>query len=900
MLRQYFEIKDKHKDKILFFRLGDFYEMFGKDAQRASLILDIVLTARHKGTENEIPMCGLPYHAADQYIAKLTKAGCKVAICEQVSDPSLPGIVKREVVQIITPGTTMNSSLLEKSENNFLASVAGKKAPQSLMGDGCGSAMVAEGNNFGAAFVDLTTGEFRVMEISGEDNLISELKRINPAEVLVDYGIGGLSRRDEAVPRLYNGEKSDWYYVFKNVSKFIPASYFEPEKVLCEQFGINDLAGFGIESLKIGIRAAANLLMYLKDTQKTRLSHINKIALHNPYDYMILDEATIKNLDLLYNWQMKSKEGTLLGVLDKTATAMGARLLKRWILHPLIKSGEIEKRLKAVEYFYDHNDLREELRTLLSKLMDMERLFSRIGCARANARDLVFLKESLKIIENIKSFVLNYGHEIEKAGGIDEIKNIELADIIAEIEKKIIDEPPVSIIDGGIIKNGNNIELDELRKISSGGKSWITDLQARERERTGINSLKVKFNRVFGYYIEVSNANIQSVPENYTRKQTIVNGERFITPELKEYEEKVLIAEEKIRDIEYKIFEETARDIAVHSEIILKIASLIAELDVFLNFAHIARKNNYAKPSVSDGNVIAIKEGRHPVIEMMQNIDFVPNDSRFDNLENRIIVLTGPNMAGKSVYLRQNALICLMAQIGSFVPAKEAKLCVLDRIFTRVGATDNIAKGQSTFMVEMQEASRILHNATEKSLIIFDELGRGTSTYDGVSIAWAVIEYLHSKIKGKTIFATHYHELVELADKFEGIKNYRMAVLENEDGVVFLHKIIKGGIDKSYGIEVAKLAGMPKELVERAREILKKLENGGGNLQRGDLNFGQGQETLRSIRGRAGSLDPAMQPPLIKIESELEKEIKSLDLNNMTPMEVVSFVSDLQKKLENY
>ncbi|MFH1029662.1 MAG: DNA mismatch repair protein MutS [bacterium] len=881
MLRQYFEIKDKHKDKILFFRLGDFYEMFGADAEKASIILDIVLTARHKGTEHEIPMCGLPYHAAEQYIAKLTKAGLKVAICEQVSDPSLPGIVKREVVQIITPGTTMCSSLLEKGENNFLVSVASKRISHFSKGGGMenGYATNKKEEIFGVAFVDLTTGEFKLMEILGYDNLITELKRINPAEMLVDNGWANSNqcRRDEALPRLYNDE-IDWYLVFKNVSKFVPAIYFEPDKVLCEQFGVSDLRGFGIENLELGIRAAANLVMYLKDTQKTQLAHITKISVHNPYDYMILDETTIRNLDLIYNLQMKSKEGTLISVLDKTSTAMGARLLRQWILHPLIKLDEIKRRLEIVEYFFSHNDFREELRTLLTHILDIERVLSKICCLKANARDLIALKESLRIVENIKSFVSNYGNGIEKFNEIGEMSSLKLEGIIELIENKILDDPPVIITEGGIIKEGHNSQLDELRKISEGGKSWIAQLQQKERERTGINSLKIKFNRIFGYYIEISNANITLAPQDYMRKQTLVNGERFITPELKEYEEKVLTAEEKIKEIEYSMFFEITSEIAKYSNVIQKTASIIAELDIFLDFAQIARENNYTIPYFSETGGIEIKEGRHPVLEHIYDIDFIANDSYLNNEKYRLMVLTGPNMAGKSVYLRQNALICLMAQIGSFVPAKEAKLCVLDRIFTRVGASDNIVKGQSTFMVEMQEAAKIINTASEKSLIIFDELGRGTSTYDGVSIAWAVIEYIHNKIKAKTIFATHYHELAELADNLEGVQNYRMAVLENEDGVVFLHKIIKGGIDKSYGIEVAKLAGMPKELVERAREILKDLENG----------------QVKSEDGNS-----KIQPSLIRIESEVEKKIKELDLNNMTPMEVVSMFFDLQKKLNN-
>lgn len=888
MLKQYFEIKERHKDKILFFRLGDFYEMFGEDAKKASPILDIVLTARHKGTENEVPMCGLPYHAVDQYVVKLTKAGLKVAICEQTSDPKLPGIVKREVARIITPGTTLNSSLLDKGENNYLASVSYEKESALL----------------GLAFVDLTTGEFKVSEIKGENNLTAELKKINPAEVILDERrntppcpplLRGGSQ-DEATRLngsagqascLYNNcissadEKKNWYWVFKNVSKFITQEYFLPENILCEQFKTKNLEGFGISKMRQGVKAAANLVMYLRETQKSQLAHINKISIYNPYDCMILDDQTIRNLDLIYNYQTKGKEGTLLSVLDKTITAMGARLLRQWILRPLIDLKEIKDRMATVEYFFSRDELRNNLRDNLSKILDIERLLARIGCGRSNGRDLAGLKESIITMKKIISI---FKEDISDETEIKKFRNLEIGcldggkmdELINLIEKMIVDEPPVSIMDGGIIKEGNNAELDDLRKISSGGKDWIANLQIKERARTGINSLKIKFNNVFGYYIEISNANIKSVPEDYTRKQTLVNGERFITPELKEYEEKVLTAEEKIKDIEYKLFNETVSQLAGYFKELQEAASSIACLDVLLNFAQISRENNYSVPFFNDKNVINIKDGRHPVIEKMDGIDFVANDSYFDSLTQQLILLTGPNMAGKSVYLRQNAIIVLMAQMGCYVPAKEADICLVDRVFTRVGASDNIAYGQSTFMVEMQEAANILNNATDKSMIIFDELGRGTSTYDGVSIAWAVVEYLHNKIKAKTLFATHYHELSELAANFPKIQNYRVAVLENENGVIFLHKVIKGGIDRSYGIEVAKLAGLPADLIERAKYILSELENG-------KLNEKQSFQ-----------ISNLKQQPLIKVESEIEKEIKDTDLNNMTPMEAMNFLKKLK------
>ncbi|MFH1192275.1 MAG: DNA mismatch repair protein MutS [bacterium] len=828
MLAQYFKIKEKNKDNILFFRLGDFYEMFGEDAIKASRILDITLTARHKGTENEIPMCGIPYHAGSQYIAKLTKVGCNVAICEQTSDSTLPGIVKREVVQVITPGTTLDFSLLDKSENNFLVSVV----------DSCSShtAEQDEKSKFGVAFVDLTTGEFKVCEISGKDNLLGELKRINPAEVLVDAGVGNATRGlTPSITGIKMGDRNEWYWIFKNVNKFISTIYFEPEKILCEQFKTQGLEGFGIQDLKIGIKAAANLVMYLRETQKTQLTHLNRISLYNPSDFMVLDEATIRNLDLVYNYQQRSKEGSLLNVLDKTATGMGARMLRQWILHPLLDIAKINERIEKVSYFFHRDELRNNIREQLKEIRDIERLIAKIGCRRANGRDLIGLKESLKIILKIEEILGNEYADIPVIPSVaegslhcDRDDNhpsgaVEIQNVIEIIEKMIIDDPPILIIEGGIIKEGNDQELDDLRKISLGGKEWIVELQAKERARTGINSLKVKFNRVFGYYIEISNANLDVVPEDYTRKQTLVNGERFITPELKAYEEKVLTAEEKIRDIEYRIFNEIISKLEPYLKIIQNKASEIAMLDVYLNFSQISREYNYIKPNLFQERIIDIKEGRHPVIERIIEKDFIPNDLFFNDNQQNLIILTGPNMAGKSVYLRQNGLIVLMAQIGCFAPAREANLSVVDRIFTRVGASDNIAYGQSTFMVEMQEAANILNNATDKSLIIFDELGRGTSTYDGVSIAWAVIEYVYNKIGAQTLFATHYHELAELANKFDKIKNYRMAVLENEDGVVFLHKIIKGGIDRSYGVEVAKLAGLPYDLIGSSPKRVGKI-----------------------------------------------------------------------------
>ncbi len=851
MLKQYFSIKEKHQDKILFFRLGDFYEMFGPDAQKASNILDITLTARNKGTENEIPMCGIPHHASEMYIAKLTKAGKKVAICEQVSDPNLPGIVKREVVRVVTPGTTLDSSLLDKSENNFLASIAMRLSRQDNLFD--------KEKMFGLSFVDLTTGEFKSTEIIGQENLIAELKRINPAEVILD---------GEQTSRNFNSGSNRWYCIFKNVSQFQPPIFFDHAKTLCQHFQVHSLDSFGITGLPLAIQSAANLFIYLKDTQKTALNHITHISQYNPTEFMILDEATIRNLDLVYNWQTKSQEGTLLRALDKTLTAMGGRLLRQWILRPLLSLEAIQKRYEKVDFFYYNHDIRNQISEMLANILDIERILGRIGCGRATAKDIAGLKNSLETIRELKNIL---DKENQTFTGLEPLENI-----IELIGKNIVDDPPAIISEGGMIKNSVSAELDELRAISGGGKDWIAQFQVEQRKRTGINSLKVKFNRIFGYYIELSNANIESAPTEYIRKQTLVNGERFSTPELKEYEEKVLTAEEKIKEIELKIFYDILEKIIAQAKEIQKAAQAVANLDVIISFARLARENNYIKPQINNSDKIYIKDCRHPVVEKLVDVNFVANDITLDNSASQLILLTGPNMSGKSVYLRQIALASLMAQIGSYVPAKEAEIGIVDRIFTRVGASDNITFGQSTFMVEMQEAANILNNATSKSLVIFDELGRGTSTYDGVSIAWAVMEYLHNQIGAKTIFATHYHELVDLANTLQKAQNYRVAVLEKEDGVVFLHKVIKGGMDKSYGIEVAKLAGLPAELISRANEVLQGLEN-----KKPQENSPQ-QDTSKE------------NPKYI----ELKNKLSQIDLNNMTPMQAFEILNTLIKKFQ--
>jgi len=793
MLKQYRAIKDQHQDCILFFRLGDFYEMFGPDALEASKILNITLTARGKGTPNEVPMCGIPYHAADGYIAKLTKAGKKVAICEQLTDPALPGIVERDVIRIITPGTTLDNNILENKRNNYLVS------------------LVNRDNLWGLAFVDLTTGEFKLGEIRKLDDLINELGRIMPSEIIITPD---LNENLALTTKLKN---------FSNLNLFYPAIFNSAPETLLEHFKVKSLQSFGIEKSLAGIEAAGNLVNYLKDTQKTSLEHINKISLYNISDYMILDEATIRNLELLYTYQFFEQKGSLISILDQTQTGMGGRLLRNWLLHPLINAEKIQARLDAVSEFYSNMDLREALKSELKNMSDIERLIGRLGCKRANARDLVNLKNSLLQIPQIRAIIKNCDSKLLK----DSYKYLdEHKEVVDLIQKSISEDPPLIITDGGMIADGYNAELDELRKISTSGKDWLKDLQTREIQRSGISTLKVKFNKIFGYYIEVTNSNLNQVPTDYTRKQTLVNAERFITPELKEYEQKVLGAQEKIVEIEQRLFWEIRDQVAKHFEAIQATAQILAQLDVLLNFANLALLNNYVKPEINDGGEIIIKNGRHPVIEkMLIEESYVPNDGLFNHEDHQLILLTGPNMSGKSSYLRQTALIILLAQIGCFVPAESAKIGIVDRIFTRVGASDNLIRGQSTFMVEMQEAANILNNATSKSFIVLDELGRGTSTFDGVSIAWAIVEFIYKNIKAKTLFATHYHELIDLVEKLDKAKNYCVTVKETDTGVIFLRKVMPGGIDRSYGIEVAKLAGLPKALTDRAYEILAELES---------------------------------------------------------------------------
>ncbi len=859
MLEQYFNIKKQYPDCIVLFRMGDFYEIFGQDAVEASRILQITLTSRHKGTENEIPMCGVPHHSVGQYIPKLTKAGKKIAVCEQVSDPKLPGLVEREVMRVITPGTSFEENVLDSKENNFLVGIYGESP-------------------FGFGFIDITTGEFRVCEIENKNKLLSELYKINPKEIIVSEKF--LNNID-FIEELRN---------LSVVNKFELTEFQDAYEILCSHFKTKNLKGFGLEGKHNAVICAGHLLSYLQETQKTKLEHINSIGILNLSEFMVLDEITLRNLDVLYNSFDNGFENSLLWVLDKTITPMGGRLLRNWLVYPLKNKSKIQERLDIVEFFVQNKQIAKSFILLLKKISDLYRLVGKLGCNRVNPRDLVNLKTSLETIPEIKTIF----QEIEFSILREKVLQLEeCSDLIDLLDNSLKQDPPITITEGGIFKQGFNKELDDLREIAFSGKDFIRNLQAKEIEKTGITSLKIKFNKVFGYYIEISKSYLDKVPDYYIRKQTLVNAERFIIPELKEYEEKVLGAEEKICELEHKLFLDLIEKVKPFYQQIQKNAEILAELDVLVSFAQIAEKNNYCKPNLNNENRIEIKQGRHPVIEQSHLVeDYIPNDILLDD-KNYFLLLTGPNMAGKSSFLRQTALIVLLAHIGSFVPAEFADICIVDRIFTRVGASDNLSRGQSTFMVEMQEAANILHNATKQSLIILDEIGRGTSTYDGLSIAWAIIEYIYQRIKAKTLFATHYHELIKVIDDFEFGKNYSMAVHEDDKKVVFLHKVVQGGCDKSYGIEVAKLAGIPLEVVQSANEFLNILENQkqGKTLQPSLFEF-QNKNCKKSPADNIFAKDK-------QVFNKIKTELQNIDINTTTPLEALEKLQDLKNLLKD-
>ena len=862
MVKQYLEIKKDYKDTILFYRLGDFYEMFYDDAILCSKELELTLTSRNVGELTKIPMCGVPYHAAESYIAKLIKKGYKVAICEQVEDPKLAKkLVKREVVQIITPGTTVDFNVLNQKSNNYLMS------------------LFLSNKYIGISFCDVSTGEFFVSREKLK-NLNTFLENIitkfHPSEVLIPDALENkeIENLFNLYPEILINKYYDWVY-----------DYAYARNKLLDHFKIQTLESFEIEDKKECISAASAIIHYLNETQKQVVNHLDRIRYYSETNYMILDNATVRNLELINNLQDNSTARTLFSILDNTSTPQGARLLKKRILAPLMNIDEIKIRLHIISIFFNDNDLTNETKKILTKIFDIERLASRISLFKANPRDLISLKESLKNVILLKEKISN----IEGLNKI-EINIDSLKKIIALIEKSIIDDPPVQLGKGAIIKEGFNEEYDKYKKAESEGKEWILKLQQEEIKKTGINSLKIKYNKVFGYYVEITKTNLNLVPDYYIRKQTLTNAERFTFPKLQEYEETILTASEKVIELEEILYKEILSDISKDIENIKKAARFSAEVDFFISLTESAIKNNYTKPDITTNDKIIIKNGRHPVVEKsVITEEFIPNDTEIDTDENRILIITGPNMAGKSTYLRQVALITLMAQIGSFIPAEKGEIGIVDRIFTRVGASDNLAKGESTFLVEMKETSNILNNATEKSLIVMDEIGRGTSTYDGLSIAWSVVEYINSKIKAKTLFATHYHELTELGRK-RGIRNYNITVKEWGDKVIFLRKIKPGAADKSYGIQVAQLAGLPEEVIKRAKEILKDLE----------------EDSLENVIISQSPLkekdEEQMKLFSLQIINPAEKEIKNIlekvDINNITPLDALKILAKIKEKLK--
>ncbi|PIS38000.1 MAG: DNA mismatch repair protein MutS, partial [Nitrospirae bacterium CG08_land_8_20_14_0_20_52_24] len=799
-MRQYTQIKSRYKDSILFFRMGDFYEMFNEDAKVASRALQIALTKRGKSEGMDIPLCGIPYHAAESYIAKLIRQGFKVAVCEQVEDPrKAKGIVKREVIRVVTPGTVLEQGMLEERENHYLASWA------------------AVNGGAGLSFLDLTTGAFLLTEKRGEhlaDFVLDRFGTYEPKELIVPEEIKGsplLQQILREYPRLPVQYMEGWAFEGS-----------EAYRKLTRHFNTTTLQGFGCEEFALGIAAAGALLRYAEETQKGSAPHILGIRALRDGDRMFLDVSTIKNLELVRSNLDGGKRGALLGVLDRTRTAMGGRTLRNFLLSPLLDPQEIRKRQDAVAELFENPQALNDLRDQMKEVHDMERLIGRATLGVANARDLLALASSLSPLPVIRAMMGRLESPLlaELHGEIDDLQ-----DLFRLIQEAIHDDPPNTIREGRVIRDGYSGELDELRNIGREGKNWIARLENQERARSGINNLKVRYNKVFGYYIEVTRSNLGEVPEDYIRKQTLVNAERFITPELKEYEAKVLGAEERIIELEMELFARVRESVSKEAPRVQKTAGALATLDALGSLAEAARENRYVRPEINGETGIVIREGRHPVIEAMEGADpFVPNDTVMDTESQRLLIITGPNMAGKSTYMRQVALIVLMAQMGGFVPAGEARIGIVDRIFTRVGASDALVRGQSTFMVEMNETANILHNATGRSLIILDEIGRGTSTFDGISIAWAVGEFIHNRVRARTLFATHYHELTELAMTLNGVKNYNIAVKEWNDQVIFLRKIVEGGADKSYGIQVARLAGLPGGVIERAREVLANLE----------------------------------------------------------------------------
>ncbi len=874
MMQKYLETKEQYKDCILFYRLGDFYEMFFEDAVLVSKELEITLTGKDCGLEERAPMCGIPYHAVDTYLSRLVEKGYKVAIGEQVEDPkTAKGLVKREVVRVVTPGTNLNTAALDETKNNYLMCIT-------YMDD-----------SFGIAITDITTGDFLVTEVENTRTLLDEINKFVPTEIVVNsaFYLTGIDVEDLKNRLSICVFTLDSWYFDEDLCK----------TTLKEHFKVMDLSGLGINDYASGTIAAGALFKYLLETQKTTLSHIISVTPYSTGKYMLIDTSSRRNLELTETLREKQKRGSLLWVLDKTKTAMGARMLRQFIEQPLIDKKQITERQDAIEELNSELITRDEIREYLNPIYDLERLISKISYKSANPRDLIAFRNSLSMLPHIKRQMASYRTPL-LAGLYEELD--ELEDIHTLINDSIMEEPPLVIREGGIIKEGFNEEIDRLRSAKTEGKTWLAQLEQKEKDRTGIKSLKIKYNKVFGYYIEVTNSFKDMVPENYIRKQTLANAERYITDELKNLEDIILGAEEKLSGIEYDKFCLIRDTIAEEVVRIKNTAKVIAALDAFASMAFVAERNNYIKPKMNEKGIIDIKNGRHPVVEkMMSGSMFVENDTYLDKQNNRISIITGPNMAGKSTYMRQTALIVLMAQIGSFVPAQSANIGICDRIFTRVGASDDLASGQSTFMVEMTEVANILRNATSDSLLILDEIGRGTSTFDGLSIAWAVVEHIsNTRLLGaKTLFATHYHELTELEGTLSGVNNYCIAVKEQGEDIVFLRKIIKGGADKSYGIQVAKLAGIPETVILRAKEIAQELSNADISARAKEI-AGSLEPAAKNKNFRANDLD-AVQMSLFDTvkDDDILEELKSMDVTNMTPIDALNTLYKLQNKLKN-
>lgn len=875
MMKQYMETKSQYQDCILFYRLGDFYEMFFEDALTASRELEITLTGKNCGQEEKAPMCGVPYHAVEGYLNRLVAKGYKVAICEQVEDPkTTKGIVKREVVRIVTPGTNLDTQALDETKNNYIMCI------------------VYIADKYGVSVADISTGDYFVTEIPDSAKLLDEIYRFSPSEIICNEAF------------YMSGVDMDGMKDRLGITIYLLESwYFDDEvcrKKLLEHFEVSSFAGLGLADYDCGIISAGALLQYLLETQKNSLSNLTHITPYAAGKFMMIDSSTRRNLELCETLREKQKRGSLLWVLDKTKTAMGARTLRKYVEQPLIDKTEIIRRLDAVQELKEQAISREEIREYLSPVYDLERLITKIAYGSANPRDLTAFRSSLEMLPALLYILQEMKAELLKDLAVDLDP---LEDLCILVKKAIREDPPIAMKEGNIINDGYNEEVDKLRRAKSDGKDWLAKLENDEREKTGIKNLKIKYNKVFGYYLEVTNSYKEMVPEYYTRKQTLANAERYITPELKELEDMILGAEDKLYALEYELYSEVRDLIASQIERIQKTAKAVAALDAFASLALVAERNNYVRPKINEKGVIDIKEGRHPVVErMIPNEMFISNDTYLDDKKHRISIITGPNMAGKSTYMRQTALIALMAQIGSFVPAKSANIGLSDRIFTRVGASDDLASGQSTFMVEMTEVANILRNATSKSLLILDEIGRGTSTFDGLSIAWAVIEYISdSRLLGaKTLFATHYHELTELEGKIDNVNNYCIAVKEKGDDIVFLRKIVKGGADKSYGIQVAKLAGVPELVIGRAKEIVEELSDEDITARVSEIASKERVVKKKPKVKKYDDVDIAQMSlfDTVKDDDVLE-ELKNLDVGNMTPIDALNTIYRLQNKLKN-